>query len=262
MKTYKNHILLFSLALMFALQSCERREDITERLGDPLYSDRSYICKFNAIILDDEKSSRHGNGVSYLIDGALKGYDLTSRRLVFEANYKRGVLDGPLKRYHGIGGGLSSLLTLSNGLREGEYKGYTFFTEWIGLENKVRERVVSGNYRQDKIDGEWKINNKDGSIVAVFKFEQGDNLSILAKWMSSSGYIFEFMKGGKYKMSFNGERPSDGVYAFDDDEILLKPEANKRKTYYRISSYDSGSLVLQGISKDDPNEYTMTRLSQ
>ncbi|MCA6367713.1 MAG: hypothetical protein IM631_13265 [Cytophagales bacterium] len=273
MKTFKNLFFLFSLVSLFALQSCEHREDLTESLYDPLDSTSSYICKFNAIMLDDVKSGRRGNGFSYLIDGELKGYSLTSRNLVFEANYKRGVLDGPLKRYFGHNGALSGLLNLSNGLREGEYKGYVFYTEWVGTNNMIRQRVVSGNYRQDKMDGEWKINNKDGSIVAVFKFDGGDNLSLIGKWMSSSGYLFEFLRGGHYKMSINGQEPTSGVYTLEDDMLVFKLDENKKASYYRISSYDAGVLTIQGTpnphstnelytQRYDDNEYTMTRLPQ
>jgi|GEM_PF-6692834 hypothetical protein len=272
MKALAKSLLFFSLVSLFVLQSCENREDITESLDDPLDSAYGYICKFNAIMLDEVKSGRRGNGFSYLIDGELKGYDFISKRLVFEANYQRGVLDGPLKRYFGHNGALSCLLNLSNGLKEGEYKGYVFYTEWVGTENKIRQRAVSGNYREDKMDGEWKINNKDGSIVAVFKFDQGDNLSLIGKWMSSSGYLFEFLKGGRYNMSINGQQPSSGVYAFEDDAILLKLDSNEQESYYRISSYDAGALTIQGMStpnlthdiyqeRYDANEYTLTRLS-
>ena len=250
MKTFKTHILLFALALMFVLQSCERKEPYVRILSHPFERGNMFECHFMAI-----------PGVSpddYIIDGELTGY--AAGRKVFVSNYKNGVLDGLFTEFDAGTGKIYSVVNVTNGIKNGEYKKFL-----------RAGQSVTGNYKDNKMSGEWRIFSKDSSLVAVFQFDQGNNTSIIGKWKSSSGYSFEFLKDGDYVLS-DGDKKMNGRYEFNDD--LIELSLNGNHSYYRITNYSSDILKIKGAAPEDeaildfgrsnvdPNEYTMTRLPQ
>jgi hypothetical protein len=252
MKALAKSLLFFSLVSLFVLQSCERKEPYVRILPHPFERTVEFECHFMAF--------PGASPDDYIIDGELTGYQGNNK--FFVANYKKGVLDGPFTEFYTINGKVRSVINMTNGIKNGTYKKF------------LREgQSISGNYADDKMSGEWNIFGKDSSLVAVFQYDQGNNTSIIGKWKSSSGYSFEFLKDGDYVL-IDGDKKMNGRYEFEDD--LIKLNLNGNVSYYRIINYGSGILTIKGAAPElefdallafgsdgivDPNEYTMTRLS-
>ena len=259
MKALAKSLVFFALVSLFALQSCERREPYVKILSHPLERGNLFECHFMAF--------PGLNSDDYIIDGELTGYKGGTKYLV--ANYKKGVLDGTFTEFYG-NGQLYSKVNVSNGVKSGAYNKLLFINErFINPDNKqlsvesfevVRDnRYITGNYKDNKMSGEWKILDKDSSAVAVFQFEDGYNVSLFGKWLSDSGITFEVLNDGTYNFKDDKGNSASGRYEFNDDLVLSFH--TKSRSYYMITAYDSSTISMAGTGeRRDPNSYTWTRL--
>ena len=259
MKALAKSLVFFALVSLFALQSCERREPYVKILSHPLERGNLFECHFMAF--------PGLNSDDYIIDGELTGYKGGTKYLV--ANYKKGVLDGTFTEFYG-NGQLYSKVNFSNGVKSGAYNKLLFINErFINPDNKqlsvesfevVRDnRYITGNYKDNKMSGEWKILDKDSSAVAVFQFEDGYNVSLFGKWLSDSGITFEVLNDGTYNFKDDKGNSASGRYEFNDDLVLSFH--TKSRSYYMITAYDSSTISMAGTGeRRDPNSYTWTRL--
>ncbi len=211
------------------------------------------------------------NPDDYIIDGELTSYHSGTK--YFVANYKKGVLDGAFTEFY-RDGQLYSNVNFSNGVKSGAYNKSLYINErYIKTDNKpfggevVRDnRYITGNYKDNKMSGEWKILNNDSSTLAAFQFEDGYNVSLLGKWLSDKGVTFELLNDGTYNFKEENGNSGSGRYEFNDD-LVLSFLTNSR-SYYMITAYNSSKVSMTGarISDDfapqpDPNAYTWTRIS-
>lgn len=267
MKALAKSLVFFALVSLFALQSCERREPYVKILSHPLERGNLFECHFMAF--------PGLNSDDYIIDGELTGYKGGTKYLV--ANYKKGVLDGTFTEFYG-NGQLYSKVNFSNGVKSGAYNKLLFINErFINPDNKplsvevVRDnRYITGNYKDNKMSGEWKILDKDSSAVAVFQFEDGYNVCLFGKWLSDSGITFEVLNDGTYNFKDDKGNSASGRYEFNDDLVLSFH--TKSSSYYMITAYDSSTISMTGsrigdsifdpfAPQPDPNLYIWTRIS-
>jgi hypothetical protein len=248
MKNIKNHLFLIAIALMLALQSCERKESYVRILPHPFDRHSEAECHFMAFPGSSPED--------YIIDGLLVGYVFNMK--TFSATYKKGVLDGPFTEYSGIHT-IFTEYNVSNGVKNGYYK------------SSLRDgQTISGNYSDNKMSGDWSYFDKDSSLVATFHFENGNNASIIGKWKSSSGSFNEFLQDGVYVQT-DGDKELNGKYKFVDDFIVLS--LNGGDEYYnRIINFSSDKFIFKGaghmecglsgcgLIDVDGIEYTLTRL--
>lgn len=138
-----------TLLTFHANKKASSRTAIKDGLRNGVYQELTQLGK---VVVDGryQNDLQHGTWKQLALDGTL----------TLEQTYKRGALDGPLRKY--VDGKLATEATYADGKRTGPY-----------AEHRDGKPAVTGQYDADRKHGTWTTYAADGSVLLTATYDHG-----------------------------------------------------------------------------------------
>lgn len=281
-KTLKHLGLLFSIAI--TLSSCQNR--VVREINDPITN--KPLEKYEVVETSDGSFLKDGyckkwfsNGqigidCNYKLnkkDGSYKTY-FTNGQIEINTNYNEDSIDGDYLRYNQNGQKIWEG-KYSKGKEVGEWKNWHDNGQLKGSKNYVDGKLegeqkywysngqvsLVTNYSKGEKIGTWKSFDEDGELNRIYKFEGGNDVSIVGKWKIDNSAIIEYLPDYTFLYT-NNDSKSKGKYKIEDDKLLLTYDSGSGTSKFKIIKLidDQYEIKETGLYFSSPTIYKAVRI--